>query len=96
MAEKQSAHRQKIEADVIEGNISSQKTGLWLGFILALIVILLGAWLVYNGRVGWGAGFVSGPLIALVSVFVIGKRDQNRQLAENRPESAQQKLPFPE
>jgi len=96
MAERQSAHRQKIESAVISGNIYSQKTGLWLGFLLALIVISSGAWLVYNGRVEWGAGFISVPLIALVSVFVLGKRDQNRQLDNTQAENSQQKLPFPE
>lgn len=96
MAEQQSAHRQKIESEVISGNVYSQKTGLWLGFILALIVISSGAWLVYNGRVEWGAGFISVPLIALISVFVLGKRDQNRQLSNTQAEDPQQNLPFPE
>jgi uncharacterized membrane protein len=96
MAEQQSMHRQKIESAVISGNVYSQKTGLWLGFLLALIVISSGAWLVYNGRVEWGAGFISVPLIALVSVFVLGKRDQNRQLNSTEAENPQQKLPFPE
>ncbi|HXE09290.1 MAG TPA: DUF2335 domain-containing protein, partial [Acidobacteriaceae bacterium] len=68
MAEAQSAHRQKIESEVVNGNVYSQKTGLWLGFVLALIVISSGAWLVYNGRIEWGAGFIGVPLIALVSV----------------------------
>ena len=43
MAEQQSAHRQKIESAVISGNVYSQKMGLWLGFILAMIVISSGA-----------------------------------------------------
>jgi len=96
MAEAQSAHRQKIESEVVTGNVYSQKTGLWLGFILALIVISSGAWLVYTGRAEWGAGFISVPLVALVSVFVLGKRDQNRQLSATQGKSPQQELPFPE
>jgi uncharacterized membrane protein len=97
MAEKQSAHRQNIESRVINGNIYSQKVGLWLGFVLAFVVISSGAWLVYDGRIAWGAGFIGIPLVALVSVFVLGKRDQNRQLRQSQPEeNPQQKLPFPE
>lgn len=96
MAEEQSAHRQRIESEVINGNVYSQKVGLWLGFILALIAISSGAWLVYMGKMAWGAGFIGIPLVTLVSIFVLGKRDQNKQLAETRPEDAQQKLPFPE
>jgi uncharacterized membrane protein len=96
MAEAQSLHRQKLESTVVNGNVYSQKTGLWLGFILALIVISSGVWLVYTGRIEWGAGFISVPLIALVSVFVLGKRDQNRELERSQVEDPQQKLPFPE
>lgn len=97
MAEQQSAHRQQIEARVINGNIYSQKVGLWLGFVLAFIVIFSGAWLVYEGRIAWGAGFIGVPLIGLVSIFVFGKRDQNRELQQRRPENtSQRELPFPE
>jgi uncharacterized membrane protein len=55
MAKGQSTHRQHTESKVIGGNISSQRTGLWLGFVLALIVILSGALLVYTGHMVWGA-----------------------------------------
>jgi len=96
MAEAQSAHRQKIESEVVNGNVYSQKTGLWLGFVLALIVISSGAWLVYNGRIEWGAGFIGVPLIALVSVFVLGKRDQNRELRSSQGDNPQRELPFPQ
>ena len=97
MAEQQGAHRQRIELQVINGNVYSQKVGLWLGFFLALIVISSGAWLVYDGRIAWGAGFIGIPLIGLVSIFVLGKRDQNRELSHKHPEqTSQQKLPFPE
>ena len=33
MAESQSSHRQQVESNVIAGNVTSQTTGLWLGFI---------------------------------------------------------------
>jgi len=96
MAEQQSSHRHLIESAVINGNVYSQKVGLWLGFVLAFVVILSGAWLVYIGRVAWGAGFVGVPLITLVSIFVLGKKDQNKQLLESKPEVTQQRLPFPD
>lgn len=99
MAESQAAHRQAIEDKVIHGNVSSQKTGLWLGFVLALIIILSGAWLVYTGHIGWGAIFTGIPLVSLVSVFVLGKRSQGRQLEAHRGverQDPQRELPFPE
>ena len=98
LAEHQALHRQGMEAKVILGNVRSQATGMWLGFTLALIVILSGAWLVYTGHIGWGAFFTGFPLISLVSVFVIGKQQQRRQLKshEGQPEPTQRELPFPE
>lgn len=98
LTEHQAAHRQSMESRVVHGNVSSQTTGLWLGFILALIVILSGTWLVYTGHIGWGAVFTSFPLVSLMSVFVIGKRQQSQQLSTHRgeAEAAQRELPFPE
>lgn len=99
MAESQSSHRQQVESKVIAGNVTSQTTGLWLGFILALIVILSGAWLVYTGHVAWGAVFAGFPLVSLVSVFVLGKRQQTKQLESHQGDiqaSSQRDLPFPE
>lgn len=99
MAESQSSHRQQVESKVIAGNVTSQTTGLWLGFILALIVILSGAWLVYTGHVAWGAAFAGFPLVSLVSVFVLGKRQQTKQLESHQGDikaSSQRDLPFPE
>ena len=89
MAEREALHRQKLEAAVIQADIASQRTGLWLGFLLAFIVISSGAWLVHEGRVEWGAGFITVPLIALVSVFVYGKRQQQKELSasQNTPDT---------
>lgn len=86
MAEQQATHRQELEAAVIHGNISSQRTGLWLGFLIAFIVVASGAWLVHEGRVEWGAGLISIPLIALVSVFVYGKYQQQKELNDTEDE----------
>ena len=92
MAEQQALHRQKLEAAFVEADISSQRTGVWLGFLLALIVISSGAWLVHEGRVEWGAGFITVPLVALVSIFVYGKRQQRKDLRteedRSRPETS--------
>lgn len=95
MAEEQSRHRRTMEATIVRGNVYSQKVGLWLGFFLALIVISCGAWLVYSGRAGWGAGLITLPLVSLVSVFVFGKREQRKQLEKAEQDDDQKDLPFP-
>ena len=86
-----------LERTVIRGNSRSQITGLWLAFVLVLIVVLSGAWLVHEGRVAWGAGFITIPLVSLTSIFVYGRRVQAKDLSTREDGPAQQKnLPFPE
>lgn len=45
MAERQSAHRQEIEKMVIESNCRAQSRGQWFAFVLALVVIGGGVYL---------------------------------------------------
>ena len=97
MAEQQASHRQALELTVVHGNTQSQTVGLWLGFVLALIVVLSGAWLVHEGRIAWGAGFITIPLVSLVSVFVYGKRQQTKELSTPEEQPEQEKsLPSPD
>src|SRR5216683_4738129 len=50
MAEKQSAHRQALEKAVVESNCKAQSRGQWFAFILALVVICGGVYLLAEGR----------------------------------------------
>jgi uncharacterized membrane protein len=81
MAESQSQHRQYIERTVVEGNIHVQKLGPWLGFIIAMTVIVGGFWLIYLGKDILGAAAVIGSLASLVGAFVWGKVRQDKQNA---------------
>ena len=97
MAEQQSAHRVAMEKQVVGGHVYSQKTGMWLAFVLALIAMSSGPFLVHEGRIGWGAGFVGIPLVALVSIFVSGRGAQKRDLKHGKSDSSPQRnLPFPD
>jgi len=52
MAESQHAHRQSLEKHVIHSNISAQKLGTVLGFIVAMTVVVGGMFLVHEGKSG--------------------------------------------
>ena len=66
MAERQSAHRESLEATVVAGNVASQARGSHYAFIICLITIV--------------GGFVLiGILATLAGVFVIAKREQKRE-----------------
>ena len=84
MAEKQQAHnhyqeRTSLENErilletaraVVEGNSNRSKWGLVFAFLVAIIGIVIGGWLTYLGKGGYGLTFVFAPLVSLVGVFV--------------------------
>ena len=78
------------------GELASEKRGMYLGFLLAVLIIGVSALLLYAGRLGWGIGLVSIELISLVALFIYGRRrmyikpnDQPNQTP------VQSSLPFP-
>lgn len=84
---------------IVAGDIYSQKVGLWLAFVLAISVISVGAFLIYTGRLAWGTSLIGIPLIALVSLFIYGRKQQGEELGKLDPSdddnSDQPSLPFP-
>jgi len=90
MAERQEQHRQELEQQVITSNISSQKLGVKLGFVIAMTAIVGGIGLALAGKSGAGLTSIIGALAALVGVFVYGKKHQGRELDEKA-----QALPSP-
>lgn len=77
--ETQSAHRQKIESKVVASNAFVQIFGAISAFLLGLLAIGGGLYLVHEGRsiVGFGAFFMA--LASLVGVYVYGKKSQARE-----------------
>ena len=88
MAESQAAHRMKLEAMVIQGNIAAQSRGSIFGFIIGLIGVAGGIWLVSNGRDVVGLTALIGSLAALVAVFMVGRSRQESE-RRNRLENKQ-------
>jgi uncharacterized membrane protein len=79
MAERQSAHRESLESRVVDGNLAIQKSGSLRAFILALVVILGGIYLMATGKDAWGFAAIVTSLASLVSVFLIGKTQQKKE-----------------
>jgi uncharacterized membrane protein len=50
MAERQSSHREKLEAHVVNGNVASQTRGSWFAFILCLVALIGGFSLISQGK----------------------------------------------
>jgi uncharacterized membrane protein len=82
MAENQSQHRQELEKKVIETNCRTQKTGPMFGFVICMTAILGGIYLIHDGKSGQGLAAIIAALTSLAVVFVVGKKKQERELAQ--------------
>jgi len=86
MAENQSAHRQQLENIVIRSDRRNSLLGLVIGGIVALSVLVVGAYLITIGEHYAGTFLCTTDLISLAGIFVYGnkKRAQEREKRRNR------------
>jgi uncharacterized membrane protein len=85
MAERQQAHRQEIELDVVTSNTKAQRRGTTYGFILAMTAVLGGIFLIHEGKEVTGIVSIIGALASLVGVFIYGKKKQKKDLDAKKP-----------
>jgi uncharacterized membrane protein len=79
MAERQSIHRESIEAKVVAGNLASQARGSIFAFIICLVSLIGGFALILTGKSVDGLVAIISSLAALAGVFVYGKYQQRRE-----------------
>ena len=85
MAEEQSRHRMELERKVISGQLKQTDRGQNYGLIIALVGLAISGLLGYFGQ-GVAASFIGGgTLVSLVTVFVLGRKKQEKDLAAKRP-----------
>jgi uncharacterized membrane protein len=82
MAEKQGAHREYLEARVIDGNVANQTRGSWFAFILSLVAIVGGLWLIGQGKSGEGLAAIITSIGGLAGVFLYSKHEQKKERLE--------------
>lgn len=82
MAERQSIHRESLEAKVVAGNMASQARGSHYAFIICLVTIIGGFVLIGMGKSVIGVSAIIGSLATLASVFLIARREQRRERVE--------------
>lgn len=79
MAEQQAAHRQRIEAQVIESDIINSRRGLNYGLIIGLTAVIGGCACVLAGHDISGSIIGGTGLTGLVGVFVYGSRERRKE-----------------
>lgn len=79
MAEKEQGHRHELNNTISRRELNQSSTGQILGFILALITIIMGGVLLYLGIDIAGYVAIILPLAGLVGVFIKKKIEDNKQ-----------------
>ena len=82
MAERQSEHREKLESRVVNGNVASQTRGSWFAFILCLVAVCGGLYLIATGKSVSGLVTIIGSLGTIGGVFVYSKMGQRSERQE--------------
>jgi uncharacterized membrane protein len=78
----QSAHRRKLESEVVRADIRQAWYGLWIGAIVAAAALLGGMGLVVFGHDVAGTTIVGTSLVGLVGVFIYGTRTRRQERDE--------------
>lgn len=84
MAEDQNRHRIRLESVVVQGDTKRSYTGLWLGFVISLAVLLLALYAIREGYPTLAGVIVAIDLVALASVFVYGSISRRNERADRR------------
>ncbi len=87
---KQSDHRMELENKVIDSGVKNSARGQVFAFILSLITILIGAFLIFLNKDILGIVSILGSLATLAGVFVYGtksKKDERIQKSRSNPEN---------
>lgn len=79
--EQQSTHRQGLERDKIDSDIHNEKVGQIFAFILALIGLIGGLLLAWQGKSFSGLTAFLATLTGLIIVFIYGRRRQEKERA---------------
>ncbi len=79
MTERQSAHRQNIEKIIFPARIKQSYLGMILGFIIGMTTISFGFILSIKDKDAAGLATIITALVALVSVFIAGVRQQKQK-----------------
>jgi uncharacterized membrane protein len=82
MVEKQSEHREKLESRVVNGNVASQTRGSWFAFILCLVALVGGFYLILQGKSVAGLVSIIGSVGVIGGVFVVSRREQKNERVE--------------
>jgi len=78
-AEDQFRHRRSIEAQIVNSRTRAMSRGQWLAFVVLIVGMGLGAWLIRAGFGLYGFGSIIAPLATAAGLFMLTRRRQVRE-----------------
>lgn len=82
--ERQALHRHEMERRTLDAAICNETVGMWLAFVLAVIVIGAGTFLIHEGKDPQGLSLIVGTMVSLCAVFAYSRTRTRREAGENR------------
>lgn len=86
MAEEAAQHQQAMEReamrqqdDEFKGDRGMKRRGQWFAAVLAVVFALVGAWMGYLGHPASGATIITGTVVSLATIYLLGRQPANGQ-----------------
>jgi len=83
--EKQAAHRQAIEREVIKAKIKHEATGQFMAFTLALTTFGVAAFALYLHQLTFGGTIMSVDAVAIIGMFIYRQSIEKKGLSDRVP-----------
>ncbi|CDL84936.1 DUF2335 domain-containing protein [Xenorhabdus szentirmaii] len=77
--EKEQAFRHEKQNKALEGVIKRDKRGQWMGFSIAMCILVIATGFALKGSILFAGTLVTIDLVGLVAVFVIGRKNSLRK-----------------
>lgn len=84
MAEDQAEHRRKLESAIVESNLKLEVRGQVFGFVIAIVAVIGGIYLMANGHSLSGAATAISALGGLVGLFLWVRHERKQELKKSR------------
>jgi len=79
MAENQSIHRQDLEKTLVYGNVRHDFLGMIFGFIICILLILVGAFLAYTDKLVMAFASMLSGVAMIIGAFLQRNRERKRE-----------------
>ena len=95
LAERQLAHRHKLESRVIDGKLRAERIAQRLGFALVLSALIVGGALIAFDKDASGLTAILGALASVVIIFVYGRQKEAEERRQKRADFASPRVRLP-